>query len=133
MRCLCDVNATGSGPLEMGRRMKRIVMAGLVVMLVASCGGRAQHLRTVSVQAVSSGPILSACMQAGRSGATRQSCGCVQAVANKTLSDSDQRLGASFFSNPHRAQEIRQSPNAVHSAFWKRWSAFGDQAAKQCK
>ena len=57
----------------------------------------------------------------------------IQGVANITLSGGDQRLGASFFNDPHRAQEIRQSDNGTHEAFWERWKAFGDQAARQCK
>jgi hypothetical protein len=71
-------------------------------------------------------------MQTGRKGATRDRCGCVQAVANKSLSSSDQRLGASFFADPHKAQEIRQSTSNSHSEFWNRWKAFGDEAAKIC-
>ena len=76
--------------------------------------------------------IIAACMQAARGGATRERCGCVQAVANRSLNSSDQRLGASFFSDPHRAQEIRQSSNASHSDFWQRWKEFGDEAEKLC-
>lgn len=111
--------------------MKRIVIAALVLTLVASCGGRAHKSSTRVV--ATSGPILTACLQAGRKGATRQTCGCAQAVADARLSGSDQRLGASFFSDPHRAQEIRQSTSSSHSAFWERWKAFGDEAEKVCK
>ncbi|GHF73839.1 hypothetical protein [Seohaeicola zhoushanensis] len=114
--------------------MKRIVIAALVLTLVAACGGRSHRSHSGSSHVVaSSGPILTACLQAGRKGATRQTCGCAQAVADARLSSSDQKLGASFFSNPHRAQEIRQSSSSSHSAFWERWKAFGDEAEKVCK
>lgn len=113
--------------------MRRVVIAALVLVLVASCGSRSDRMRSTTTRAVAgSGPILTACLQSGRQAATRESCGCVQAVANTSLSASDQKLGASFFSNPHRAQEIRQSSNASHSAFWERWSDFGEQAGKLC-
>lgn len=113
--------------------MKRMVFAALALTLVASCGGgNRSHSGSTRVVATS-GPILSACLQAGRKGATRQSCGCVQAVADARLSSSDQRLGASFFADPHRAQEIRQSDRTSHAEFWKRWSDFGNEAEKLCK
>ena len=111
--------------------MKRVVIAAMVVTLVASCGG-GKSRTVVSRNTVSSGPIATACMQAGRSGASYTRCGCVQSVADASLSHGDQRLGASFFSDPHRAQEIRQSDKIGHSEFWKRWKAFGDKAAEIC-
>ena len=117
----------------MDRRVSKVLAGVLIVVLVAGCGSnRADRARHVVARAAS-GPIASACMVAGRGGATRARCGCVQSVADVTLTGSDQRLGASFFSDPHRAQEIRQSDNASHEAFWKRWKDFGATAAQQCK
>ncbi len=113
--------------------MTRVIAGVLITALLAGCGGnRADRERTVVARSAS-GPISAACLVAGRKGATRARCGCVQGVANITLSGGDQRLGASFFNDPHRAQEIRQSDNGAHEAFWERWKAFGDQAARQCK
>ena len=113
------------------RDMKRIIATLLVMTLAASCGGRSDR-SSHSVTRFANGPITAACMETGRNGATRERCGCVQAVANKSLTSSDQALGASFFRDPHRAQEIRQSASSSHSAFWLRWKAFGDEAAKIC-
>jgi hypothetical protein len=79
-----------------------------------------------------SGPIASACQSAGRKQATRSHCGCVQAVANRSLSRSEQIRGASFFKNPQKAQDTRQSDNPASERFWKKWKAYGTDAARQC-
>lgn len=112
--------------------MTRIFSALLIVLFVSSCGGGGSDRNRGSVARVASGPIATACLQAGRKAATRQRCGCVQSVANSQLSGSDQRRGAAFFSNPQKAQDTRQSDNAANEAFWLRWKAFGSEAAQIC-
>ena len=116
-----------------GREMRYLAIAALV--LLAACGGRSGWGGGSSGArvATASGPIATACLQAGRQGATSNKCGCVQAVANRTLSSSDQALGSSFFKDPHRAQEIRQSSSPRNEAFWAKWKAFGDEAEQVCK
>ncbi|WP_240621017.1 arginine transporter [Pseudooceanicola lipolyticus] len=109
--------------------MIRILAALIVLTFVASCGSG----RGSAVTRVVGGPITSACMQAARTGATLERCGCVQAVANDSLSSSDQRRGAAFFTDPQRAQEIRQSSSRSDSEFWERWSAFSQKAAELCE
>ena len=79
-----------------------------------------------------SGPIANACQASGRKQANRARCGCVQAVADMSLSASDQRRGVGFFNDPHSAQEMRTSDSSSNEAFWKRWKAFGDQAGQLC-
>lgn len=79
------------------------------------------------------GPIARACLASGRDAASSARCGCVQAVANRSLSASDQRRGVKFFDDPHSAQETRQSDNPTSEAFWLRWKAFGDQAGRLCR
>ena len=111
--------------------MKRIIAILLATSLLASCGGGGSRSGEIVMRSAS-GPISTACEQAARKGASAARCGCVQAVANDSLSRSDQRLGASFFQDPHRAQEIRQSRSKDHAAFWERWKAFGDAANKIC-
>ena len=110
--------------------MKGMLVLAVAVTALAACGGGQRGHGGLT--RVVGGPINSACLEQGRKGATIQRCSCVQSVANQTLSGSDQRLGASFFGDPHAAQEIRQSSSSSHSAFWKRWRDFGDQAAKIC-
>ncbi len=78
------------------------------------------------------GPIESACLRSDRPAANRAICGCVQDAANLTLSNSDQKLAASFFKNPQKAQDIRQSDRSSHEAFWKRYREFGAAAETFC-
>ncbi len=82
--------------------------------------------------AASAGPIERACLKSDRQAANRALCGCIQDAANATLSSSDQRLAAKFFQEPHMAQEIRQSDNASHEVFWKKYKNFGQTAATYC-
>nr|WP_245913012.1 hypothetical protein [Litoreibacter ponti] len=79
------------------------------------------------------GPIERACLKADRKAASRPLCNCVQQVADLTLDGSDQRLAATFFKDPHRAQEIRQSDRISHEAFWKRYKQFGANAESYCR
>jgi hypothetical protein len=41
-------------------------------------------------------------------------------------------LAATFFSDPHRSQEIRQSDRSSHEVFWKRYKKFGARAQQMC-
>ena len=101
----------------------RRVLAGLVVCLVASCGGGARGV---------SGDVAKACIAGGRDAANRALCSCVQQVANQSLSGSDQRRAAGFFDDPDAAQEVRQSDRASDEAFWDRYRAFADRAEASC-
>lgn len=86
-----------------------------------------------SSQAVAAAdPIGNACLKSGRPGASRELCGCIQSVADHYLNRKDQKLAATFFRNPHRAQEIRQSDRRSHEAFWKRYKQFGAAAETSC-
>ena len=74
-----------------------------------------------------------ACLKSNRRAASKPLCDCIQRVADQMLTRSDQRMAAKFFSDPHRAQEIRQSDRASHEAFWKRYKAFGVSAGNICQ
>ncbi len=78
------------------------------------------------------GPISSACLASGRAQATPQLCGCIQSVADQTLSRADQRAAAKFFRDPHQAQEVRQSSRPRDEAFWLRYRDFGATAEAYC-
>ena len=52
------------------------------------------------------GPIDSACIRSDRARGNAPLCGCIQQVANQTLSRSDQRRAASFFRDPGKAQAL---------------------------
>ena len=73
-----------------------------------------------------------ACLKSDRQAANRSLCGCIQDVANLTLSTADQRRAAAFFTNPNRAQEVRQSGARRDEQFWDRYRAFGDYAKSYC-
>ncbi len=78
------------------------------------------------------GTISRACLKSDRNAATRSMCRCIQKVANQSLSRSDQKLAASFFEDPHKAQEIRQSGNNSHERFWLRYKDFGTVVSATC-
>lgn len=92
----------------------------------------AAALLALSATAASAGPIERACLKSDRKAATRSLCGCIQQVADMTLTGSDQRQAAKFFRDPHRAQEVRQSDRRAHEAFWQRYKRFGETAELYC-
>lgn len=82
--------------------------------------------------AAKAGPIESACMAASRGGATAELCGCIQQVADVTLSSSDQRRAAKFFADPEQAQKVKLSDTGSAEAFWHRYADFGEAAEMVC-
>ncbi len=100
--------------------VKKIVGAAVVMCLLSS-GAQGSDL------------IRKACLKAGRVGTTHSLCRCIQQVADiKLKTRKDQRLAASFFKDPHKAQEIRQSDNAGHERFWDRYKIWGATAEEVC-
>lgn len=79
------------------------------------------------------GPIDSACVRSDRARGNAPLCGCIQQVANQSLSRSDQRRAANFFRNPHEAQEVRMSKRDADNAFWARYKAFAGRAEAYCR
>ena len=78
------------------------------------------------------GPVDRACMRSDRAKANTQVCACIQQAADATLSRSDQRRAAAFFTNPDEAQAMRVSRSGSDSAFWTRYRAFGAAAQAYC-
>lgn len=78
------------------------------------------------------GPVESACLRSDRSQATRALCRCIDSVAMRTLTRSEQRRAAQFFSDPQLAQDVRMSRSARDNEFWARYRAFGAAAERQC-
>ena len=85
-----------------------------------------------TVMPFANGPLNKACLSSDRKARSRALCGCIQAVANNTLSGSQQRLAVSFYADPHKAQVIRQSDNASHEEFWKAYKNYGQTAKRTC-
>jgi len=77
------------------------------------------------------GPIDKACIRAGRT-ADPALCGCIQQVADNTLSRSDQRRAAKFFEDPDMAQETRVSDHSSDEDFWLRYKNFAQAAEAYC-
>ncbi|MBW7056325.1 hypothetical protein KY389_06390 [Paracoccus bogoriensis] len=79
------------------------------------------------------GPIDNACIRSDRARGNAALCGCIQQVANQTLSRADQRRAAQFFRDPHRAQEVRTSKRSSDNEFWRRYRHFASQAEVLCR
>lgn len=76
--------------------------------------------------------IQQACLASDRSARNTALCGCIQQVADITLSQGDQRRAAKFFRNPDLAQETRQASDGSRIDFWDRYKNFGDTAEAYC-
>lgn len=83
-------------------------------------------------QVAVAGPIENACLKSGRAQASAALCRCIDSVAQNTLTRSEQRRAASFFSDPDRAQQVRMSKSAQDNEFWGRYRAFGASAEQYC-
>lgn len=101
------------------------VMRGIAILVLAA----AVAGPVPPVTAARAGQIEAACLGSDRSGGNRVLCGCIQSVADGTLSGRDQRQAAQFFADPHLAQEARVADRA---GFWDRYKAFGALAEERC-
>lgn len=79
------------------------------------------------------GPIESACLKSDRKAANRALCGCIQQVADMTLSWGEQRKAAKFFRDPDQAQKVRMSKSDRDNEFWARYKNFGETASSYCR
>lgn len=117
--------------------MKKLLIPGLALLL-AGCGGSNRFDDTgrpgLSRPAVlfATGPISRACMASDRKARSRELCGCIQAVADQSLSGAEQGQAAKFYADPHRAQEIRQSKRARDEQFWDTYSGYAKRARQLC-
>ncbi len=102
-------------------------------VLCAFIGALGFGIATVLAAPAFAEQIERACMKSERGAGNRALCGCIQDAANMTLSASDQRLAASFFVDPHKAQEVRQSSSRRNEAFWTRYQNFGETAETFCR
>lgn len=77
-------------------------------------------------------PIERACLQSGRAAGNSALCSCIGSAAERTLSARQMRDGARFFSDPQRAQDVRQSNRRAHEDLWQAWRRFGETAEAMC-
>lgn len=102
--------------------MKHVVIA---LMLAALSIPAMPHIAEANV-------MKRACLKSDRKAANRRMCSCMQQIADRELRRSDQKLAATFFDDPHRAQEIRQSDRLSDERFWKRYKEFSTRFAIGC-
>lgn len=84
------------------------------------------------INAAHAGPIEGVCVRSDRAQASYALCRCIDAVAQQTLTRSEQRRAASFFRDPDLAQEVRMSKRESDNVFWTRYRAFGETAEQYC-
>ena len=117
--------------------MKNHLVLGATLLLLTGCGGGPPPARTPVIYApaapTAAGPLANACLASDRSARSRALCGCIQAVANRTLTASEQRRAVGFYTNPQQAQTIRQSDRAADEHFWDAYSAYAEQAEQICR
>ncbi|MEI4234528.1 hypothetical protein [Roseovarius sp. D22-M7] len=113
--------------------MKKIFLLSVILGL-AGCGGGSDRGagQVRAVQPVAAGPLATACLQSDRAARSAALCGCIQAVADRTLSGSEQRRAVSFYKDPHSAQEIRQSDRVRDRSFWRSYTEYALQAERVC-
>lgn len=113
--------------------MKKIVLLSVILGL-AGCGGGSDRGagQVRAVQPVASGPISTACLQSDRAARSASLCGCIQAVADRTLSGAEQRRAVGFYKDPHSAQVIRQSDSGRDRSFWRSYTDYAMQAERVC-
>jgi len=85
------------------------------------------------VKPFANGPIQRACANSDRKARSRELCGCIQAVADETLSNSEQSRAVGFYKDPHSAQEVRQSDDLSDERFWKTYTNYAKSAERICR
>ncbi|WP_254684626.1 hypothetical protein [Sulfitobacter sp. JL08] len=117
------------------RQMKVAGILILAVVLTAcSNSNRSRGTNDYSVVTrAASGPISRACLSSDRKSRNSQLCGCIQAAADRTLSKSDQNLAASFYGNPQKAQDVRQSNRTGDEIFWQKYKNYSETAEAICQ
>jgi len=98
----------------------RSILTFMIILTLASCGPRV------------TGAVAKACVASDRRAATAQRCSCVQSVAARELSRSDQNRLVSFFEDPEEANDIKINDSRSADAFWERYRAFTSVARQQC-
>ena len=117
--------------------VKQLVLVMLIATLAACSSGNRDYARggkSSSNKAVgtATGPISRACMASDRKARNPRLCGCIQAVANQHLSSSEQSTAVSFYSDPHKAQQTRQSDDSGQERFWLKYKAYSAAAEASC-
>ena len=89
-------------------------------------------LALLAPAAALAGPIETACNRSDRAASSRALCRCIDDVANRMLTRSEQRRAARFFRDPDEAQRVRMSRDQDDRDFWARYRAWGETAQAMC-
>ena len=112
----------------------KTITAFVVVALVTGCGGsRVDRSDIGIVTRFSTGPVSRACLASDRKERSSRLCGCIQTVADGSLSGSDQRKTARFFRDPQQAQDVKMSKASSDDAFWERYKVFAARSEQLCR
>lgn len=110
-----------------------ISIVALVALSACSSGNRVERFDTNPMVRLSSGPINTACLNSDRRARSRSLCGCIQSVADASLTGSDQRKAARFFKDPQKAHDVWMSQRPSDDAFWDRYKAFAARSERSCR
>lgn len=111
--------------------MKQVIFLAVIVAL-AGCAGPKRYGKPTPRVMFATGPIYSACMSSDRKARSRALCGCIQAVANTDLTAGDQRVVATFWDDPQKVQDIRQSDRPNNERLWRSYKAYGGRVERLC-
>jgi hypothetical protein len=89
-------------------------------------------LALLAPAAAIAGPIETACNRSDRQAASRALCRCIDDMAHRMLTRSEQRRAARFFRDPDEAQRVRMSRDQGDRDFWARYRAWGETAQAMC-
>ncbi len=118
--------------------------AAFAMLALSACGsgGSAPAARTASpvapvelasVPRFAQGPVGTACTIHNRKRANAQRCGCIQAAADLTLSQSQQQRAVRFFAEPELLQQMKLSDTPANERFWDAWAQFAETAELMCR
>ncbi|MHA6345548.1 hypothetical protein [Roseivivax sp. CAU 1761] len=118
--------------------MKAILLMAAASLVLSACGGGSDRVTRgagyyAPVTRFASGPISRACLASDRKARNTQLCGCLQGVANASLSGAEQRAAERFFRDPHEAQVMRQSDRPDDERTWRNYKAFVGRAEQICR
>ena len=117
--------------------MRNFLILAATGVALASCGDSKPAPRQPATIAAptpsATGPLASACLASDRSARSRSLCGCIQAVANGTLTLGEQRRAVGFYADPHLAQTIRQSDAPSDERFWQAYNGYAERAEQICR
>lgn len=110
-------------------------MVATAALALQGCGQREPVSRGyyAPIRSYSTGPVSRACMASDRKQRSDRLCGCIQAVADRSLSSSEQSTAVGFFRDPHRAQIMRQSDRSGDERTWRNYKTFVDRAERSCR